>query len=387
VLAGCAGPDVPPARVSASAGAAAPSVADVRALLETRARAVLAGDPTAVRSTEVAGAVSPVRDRATSLPFTAWSYDDVEAGPPAEGLVRVEARLVYRFPGDPADVAVPVVLALRLGDAGWRVASERVAGDRPEPWELDDPVAVSRPGALVIGIGAASASAARIADAASDAVGDVSSAVGNAWGEPLSARGVVVVLVPSSDLLARGLGRGIDDLEGVGAVTAAAGATVRGQEQPVRIWVSADVAGRLDDRGLRVLMRHESVHVAAGSVLAPGAPAWLVEGVAEEIGYGEDVPLRIAAGPFLGRVAADGAPASLPTADDLVGSDLAVGYGGAHVAADLVADRHGLPALLRLYALVRDGSTTVDAALRVDTGRGLQGFTEAWRARARELAR
>jgi hypothetical protein len=98
------------------------------------------------------------------------------------------------------------------------------------------------------------------------------------------------------------------------------------------------------------------------------------------------VPLEVAARPFLRRVAAQGPPAALPVSADLAGPDLVVGYGGAHVAADLIVARDGLPSLLRLYTLVRDGGTGIDAALRDVTGEGIGAFTAAWRARAQELA-
>jgi hypothetical protein len=347
-----------------------PSAPQLTALLESRAAAVLSGSSGAVAATEVVGAVSPVRTAATSLPLAQWSYADPVVVGSRDGLVAVRAALTYRLEADAGPVTVPVRLGLRSDGARWLVASETTDGSGSALWELGDLRSEPAAGVLVVAVGGSPEQAQALAGEAARA----QRAVAGLWpsADPGSP---VLVVVPGTDDVARGLGRDAASLDGVGAVT------VTGK----RVWVARSVLEGLTPEERQVLLRHELLHAASGTPGRSGIPLWLSEGVAEQAGW-----LAVDAGPevwardLAEAVARDGVTRGLPSDGSFSGGGMRAAYAGAHLAADLI-DGAGPGSAREVLRRTLDGDD-VDVALRAVTGEGLDGLVARWRERAGSLA-
>ena len=144
------------------------------------------------------------------------------------------------------------------------------------------------------------------------------------------------------------------------------------------------VFARLGTLGRRVVLAHEVTHVASRAASGAAVPTWLVEGLADWIGYrGLDVPLSVSARELQADVRAGRLPDHLPTDAAYDGSDprLAQTYEQSWRAVSLIAYRFGPDALLRLYRdLGRDGRAgALDRVLHRDLGLSLAGLTQSWR--------
>ncbi|HTY73169.1 MAG TPA: hypothetical protein VMI11_12205 [Actinomycetes bacterium] len=164
-----------------------------------------------------------------------------------------------------------------------------------------------------------------------------------------------------------------------------------------RVYPNPGVWARLDALGRRVVVTHETTHVAAQAAARPGPPTWLSEGVADEVGFaGTGVPERVLAQAGLAAAARTGPPARLPSAAAFSGADPRVGavaYADADVAVRLLVRTYGTAGLRRFFrdvtAEVRSGTAPGVATARVmrrDLGTSLAAFTAAWRAELRRLA-
>jgi hypothetical protein len=207
------------------------------------------------------------------------------------------------------------------------------------------------------------------------------------WGDGWARR--VVVEAPGSLAgMAALLDASPTAYEGIAAVTTA---ELRGSATAVpadRVVVNPEAFGELSPLGRRVVLTHETTHVATRAATTSGTPLWLSEGLADWIGYRGtgQTPKEVA--PELSRdVAAGRLPDALPSDADFgtTANGLAQSYEGAWLACRLIADRWGDAKLLALYRAAGDGATA-DAAMRRTLGIGLEDFTARWRAYAeREL--
>ncbi len=387
----------PGVRSTAAAPSPTPAAADaaardraVASLLADRAGAVVHRDATAYASTQVRGARVPAFDRLAVLPVARWSYavDSVEQAPGAQNPA-LRVTVSYRLDLDRVDALVHERLTLVRAGAGWKVRTESTDGARKQPWDLGRLTVVRGRSSLVIGIGAVGRSVLRAYATSEDSVvPDVTAVWGRGW-----ACQVVVVVPPTSAILAKALGRASGSLAEVAAVTMAEDGgdrdgPVRGAD---RVWTNTPLLATLNALGRRIVLRHETTHVATGAASTRSTPLWLEEGIAELVGYrGSGIPTSVALGDLLTAQRGRRAPARLPADADFSGPRAAVAYETAHLACLTLVDEVGIAGLVRIYRLTAAGSGTpeadVEVALREVTGTGVSALDARWVARVRSLA-
>lgn len=367
----------------------------VRALLDTQAAAVHAGDAERYLShvDPAAPRYRAAQQRAFrnlgALPLAEWSYE-ITGLRLDGGRAAAEVRLRHRLRGyDRAPRTSVEKLDLVRRDGRWYVAGER-RGSARQLWEQGRVTTVRGSRSLVLSTLADRKVLRGVARAADRAVPAVSAAWPRPWPERL------VVLVPAS---VRGmgelLGASADAYAGIAAVTSSQSAGRRasgggpGRAAPAdRVVVNPEAYGLLSREGRQVVMTHETTHVAARSHTTAATPLWLSEGLADWFGYrGTGRPARQAAPELARAVYAERIPRALPTDEDF-GFDngaavLARAYEGSWLACRMIAERWGERALMTLYTAVGrhadGGPKTTDRALRAVLGVGTREFTAQWR--------
>ncbi|PJE98564.1 hypothetical protein CUT44_07705 [Streptomyces carminius] len=399
LLTGCGGP----------AGRDAPH-APLQALLDRQAEAVLAGDRAAYLAT-----VDPLADRYRAaqrtvfgnlarLPLSQWSYRVTAVGDDAFPLpgrgggarrIAVRAELSYRVEGyDTAPVRAEENLTLTERQDRWYVSSERDGTE--QLWEQGRMTVVRGERSLVLGVGRPGEGLRALAADADRAV----PAVAARWPRDWSRR--VLVEAPASvEGMAALLGGDPDSYRGIAAVTTGeAGGPGRDAKPAERIVVNPRAYGVLGERGRRIVMTHETTHVATRRYTTAATPMWLSEGFADWVAYhGTGRPPTLVA-PRLTEAARRGElPEELPADEDFGfagdGGRLARAYEGGWLACRMVAERWGEGKLTELYLRTgRNGppgdgdggearKRAVDAALREVLGTDLAGFTAHWRDHVR----
>ena len=176
------------------------------------------------------------------------------------------------------------------------------------------------------------------------AVPVVTSVVGTGWDRR------VVALVPSDRAKAGELVGGRPDLTRIAALAT----SFQGGGSPGvnRIVIAPGTFNRLTEQGRRVVLTHELTHVATGGARDGRTPMWLIEGLADYVGY-KHAPFnpRSAARELRDEVVKGRLPAALPGRADFDSSSgrLAQAYEEAWLACRMVAERYGEATLLRLY--------------------------------------
>jgi hypothetical protein len=389
-------------------------LAALDAVLAQRARAVLARDATAWMATvDPSQTAFAKRQRAqfanlAELPLSRWRYTVVgtdnalsearrTALGPSAWVAQVDLR--YRFgSADRVDVHSTQYLTLVERAGSWLVASDRDGHTATEIWDLGPLSVVKGKSSVVIGLtGAAGLSGyAAQADAA---VTRVSGIWGTAWPRR------VVVLVPRTQAqMATLLDRSPASLTQIAAVTtgeliAAEGAPAGGADQ---IIVNPAGFAKLGSLGRRVVMTHETTHVAVRASTPRQVSIWLSEGFADYIGYsGLDLPRTEVAADVLGLVRRGTGPQHLPGAVDFDAAQSTIGpsYSGSWLACELIADRYGQAKLIAFYRAAA-GATPIKgvtatalpdvataAAFRAVLGVTQAGFTKTWLAYLTTLSR
>ena len=371
--------------------------AAVRSLLAARGTAVLHHDRAAFLATVDPRAGAFLRRQAALLdalapvPLASWSYE-LDAGQrPVGARWAADVTLRYRLAGFDR---VPALRRQHLTfvERGGRpyVASDEDPGHRADRdlWDTG-PVAVAR-GArvLVLARPGPSGPLAALAAEADRAVRRVTGVWGPGWAER------VVLVVPQTQRELARLVPGAGDLSQVAALeTAELDRPGRGSH-PVgdRVLINPPVFARLGALGRRVVLTHEITHVASRAVTGAAVPTWLVEGLADYVGYqGVDVPLAVTARELRRDVRAGRLPSRLPPDAAYDGADprLAQTYEKSWRAVSLLASRYGQGPLLRFYRRVGQGTGpgVVDSELRAELGTSLSAFTAAWRAQLLEELR
>ncbi len=368
----------------------------VRAVLATRARAVLRHDQAAFLSTvdpAAAGftaAQTRVFGNLRRLPLTSWSYRLRSTGTfPVAGRDQLAAdvEVDYALRGyDAAPVSFEAYLTMVRRSGHWYLSSQTdgaAAGKRTDvqPWDQGPLTVVTGARSLVVGQGSATALRG-YADLADAAVPVVSRAWPGGW-----ARRAIIEVPGSQADMAALLGAPATAYQDIAAVTTAelrGGGTAPAD----RVIVNPRAFGQLSALGRRVVLTHELTHVATRTATTSTTPLWLSEGFADWAGYTDAglTPGQIA--PELRRdVRAGGAPRTLPADGDFATTAprLAQAYEGGWLACRMVAGTWGHASLVALYrAAGREG---VDNALRDTLGLTQARFTARWRAYvAEELA-
>jgi hypothetical protein len=208
------------------------------------------------------------------------------------------------------------------------------------------------------------------------------------WGRSWSQR--VVVLAPNSaSELGKLLGDSAGDLRQIAAVATAALVETGHDARPVgdRVIVNPDnYAGHLSAKGRQVVITHELTHVASRAATGRLVPDWLIEGLADYVGFRETgVPPTIAAHALKVYLDAGHSVPGLPqdTAYDGSNKQLSMSYDESWLACRFIAEHWGQSALVRLYRAV---GATKAGSQRAATESGLHDvlhislatFTREW---------
>ncbi|MDT4938435.1 MAG: hypothetical protein QOG80_2106 [Pseudonocardiales bacterium] len=388
---------------SSTGSSAAPSLAQVRALLGRHAQAVLGHSAAAfLADVDTATAAGTFRGRQRAeiaalagMPLAEWAYAVV--APVTDGKATATASTRY---GAPA-LIVHLELTFRLRpaeptptthDLDWtfvrRAGRILVAGDDDMaglggaswrgPWDFGPIVAREGATSLVLAHPDQSAALPSLGAAAEAAVSEVTSVIGAGW-----ARRVTVV-VPSSNAE-------FDALAGGGPYTDVAAVTVfgggGGTAGAAWVVVRADQLARLSATGERIVLAHEVTHVAMAAATTPISPRWLIEGFAEYVGnLGTGQPVGVAAGELAAAVRRGTLPSTLPsdTAFDATGSELARVYEESWLACRYLAARVGAKGLVAFYGEVGRSGAPNDTAtadvLASTLHESLPVFLMKWRA-------
>jgi hypothetical protein len=375
----------------------------VRALLDVRAAAIRDRDKVAWLSTvdpsnmELLERQGAVFDALAEVPLSDWTYRlDADSSRPASldldekrgpGWWAPAVTLSYRITGydDMPTIEPQRFTFVPRGDS-WFIAADddfaAVGRDTTRGlWDSGRVVVVRGRSCIVLGHPTSRSLMRRIATSIDAAIPRVTAV----WGESWSQR--VVALVPSTqEELGRIVG-GSGDYSQIAAVATAELRDAGSGYHPVgdRIVINPPTFAKLGSLGRRVVLTHEVTHVASRAASGPEAPAWLVEGLADYIGYrGVRVPYSASASELRSAVRRGHVPDALPTEDDFDGNnkDLAQVYEEAWLAVTLIAEQHGRDGLLRFYREVGRANarpTAVDDAFRRLWGTSLAEFTEQWR--------
>ncbi|MFE0273415.1 hypothetical protein ACFWZY_15010 [Streptomyces sp. NPDC058992] len=364
----------------------------VQRTLDARAAAVLrhdeagylaALDPSA-RQLKAAGRAEFAN--LTEMPLSSWEYLLTGVRRAGDRAV-ADAELRYRLDGyDPSPVTAARRLELAERNGRWYITADRPGrGGGQQLWQQGDVEVVRGTHSLVLGVGQEPARLRRIAADADRAVPAVTAAWGGAWA------GRVVVVVPASlDAMGRLLGAPAEEYRGVAAVTtgsAAAPGRGGGPASADRVTVNPEAYGLLGELGRRVVLTHETAHVATRAHTSAATPLWLSEGFADWAAYrgsGQD-PRRTA--PELRRSVVRGdLPTALPAdADFRFGGDsraLGRAYEGGWLACELIADRWGeerLRAFYRTVGAAGGREAAVESAFDKVLGTSPERFTADWR--------
>ncbi|MFI0911066.1 hypothetical protein [Streptomyces abikoensis] len=342
-----------------------PDEASVRRLLDRWAAAVRQRDEAAYLAV-----IDPAADgyraerrlvfaNLAAVPLASWEYRLVRL---ARGGV-AEAELRYRLAGhDAAPVTAPLRLTLTRQDGRWYVAGQEARHPAGQLWEQGRVTAVRGGRSLVLGVGQDEGLLRAVAGLADAAVPAVDAAWGGRWARH------VVVEVPAS-------------LERMGALLETPAANYRGMAAVAtgdRVVVNPEAYGELADFGRRIVLTHETTHVATRGVTTAATPKWLSEGFADWAAYrGTDRTAREAAPELAASVDAGDLPSGLPTDGDFAftgeAGRLARAYEGGWLACRMIAEGWGEGALRAFYREGRDGFRGV-------LGIGPEDFTARWRS-------
>jgi hypothetical protein len=292
-----------------------------------------------------------------------------------------EAVLRWQLRGEAAPAEHTVWLTMVMEGQHIRLAGTTdIPGSREPPappplWWLE-PVGVERTPkatALVSKTLDARERWARSANAAATKIRPHVAGVVRGWS------GSLVLEVPGSLATFRQVvgapGGSVDD---IAAVTRAVGPDP--STAPIHIVVNPVASGKLTPLGLSVLLAHEATHAATHSVDSP-APAWVVEGLADNVAYSAYPDARrAAAAPLVAQVRAGRVPRGLPADDQLRASEDGVGlaYTEAWLACRYVTERYSPRQLNRLYRQLDRGST-LDQAARSVLNVSAATFVADWR--------
>jgi hypothetical protein len=348
----------------------------VRAVLGQRAEAVLHHDEKAwladidPKAEEFLSAQRTVFASLAQVDFASWRYELVGRDYDRPDLAdtydvpyHLPAILLhYAIKGyDQGPVARPQALTFVQRGHRWLIASDSDADkDLPEtghadPW--DRRAMVAREGEHVLVLADATdkgrlGALVRVSDAA---VRQVARMWPTGW-----RRKVVVVAVRDQRLVETYFRTALQSSDKVAAIAVPAFDTVPGWTQDDATTydqkASAKVRSRVilnpryfqpTDRDNAQLLTHEVTHVATQARTWPGAPTWLLEGIADYTAYRDLRPFAVTLPKSL-RAQVDAGSVELPTYD-FYQHDVSAHYLAGFLACAFVSDRYGESTLRRWY--------------------------------------
>lgn len=198
-----------------------------------------------------------------------------------------------------------------------------------------------------------------------------------------------VVWLPADPALFRRWTNGRDESLAVSAVTV--GPVRDGRAVGAdRVVVNPRVWSNLVPEGRRVVLAHETTHLALRRDLDGERPIVLEEGFCDYVAYGRTTLVESAiAAPLVRRIREVGMPGRLPVAADFRGAQRQAAYGAAWLVCRVVAERAGPAALVTFVRAARGRELDeggVLAPLRATIGWDLAGLEAAWRRRVAAMA-
>ncbi|MFF3321909.1 hypothetical protein [Streptomyces sp. NPDC002889] len=326
-------------------------------------------------------------DHLADVPLGSWEYR-VKGVRHRGARAVADTELRYRIAGyDSAPVTTSRTLELSERDGRWYVTGDRAGtGSSQLLWQQGEVQVVRGSRSLVLGVGQDGKRLRALAAAADRAVPVVSRAWPSTW------PGRVVVLVPSSvEAMGRLLGVPAAGYRGIAAVTTGESAPA-GRSSADRVIVNPDAYGVLSEFGRRIVLTHETTHVATRAHTSAATPMWLSEGFADWVAYrGSGRTAGETASELQTAVRAGEVPVALPDDEDFAfGGDtnaLARAYEGGWLACELIAERWGEEQLTAFYRSVGEGEhrdVAVERALGEVLGTTPAEFTSLWRDYLRE---
>jgi hypothetical protein len=395
----------PPAQDdSGTPSAGVRSAGAVADLLRRRARAVLSRDEASFMAT-----VDPKADPAFraaqralfgnvgTVPLRVWEYlldpnDAMNLTPPpevpgADELWAPRVDLRYALAGvDVVPTSRPMGYLFDRRGREWFLASDTALDSFGRetwrgPWDFGPCRVIALRSGMVLAHPGHDALAHRVAAELDAAVADVAEVWGTGWSQR------VAVVLPQSELEMQAMVGPEFSVSAIAAVAIADRIDQRTHAaEGQRVVLNQDTADRLSESALRVVLRHETTHVAARGVTVDGAPMWLLEGFADYVGYRRSgIPFDQAAADLVELVRTGGPPDELPSdADFHAGAaQLDLAYQEAWTATLYLAGRIGEPRLVQLYrrvaSLAHPTWPQVDDALRAVAGVDHIQLTNGWR--------
>lgn len=263
----------------------------------------------------------------------------------------------------------------------WLLASDSDFGaPPPQVWQQGPLHVVRGARSLVIAQSQTASLAQAVADEVDRDVPAVTAIWGDAWPKQAA------VLLPSTTAELGALVGESGDLSQIAAVeTSEVGIDPAGA---ARIAINPTPYTSLSALGRQVVLTHELTHVASRDATTSSSPLWLVEGLADDVGFSRTgLSARTIAAELRTRVLAGYAPTALP-ADGEFRSDaanLTSAYELSWLACRLIVSKIGESGLVGLYRDVgrpadpgADESAAVAAALQGRLHETTAQFTSEW---------
>src|SRR5436190_2168826 len=332
------------------------------------------------------------------VPFASWTYTvDAANEAPTDGsqFLRYAASvwlphvvLHYALSGfDRAPTSLDLYYTFVQRGSRWYLASDSDDANLAfesarDIWDFGPVTVVRGKSALVLGHPNSRVSLGALAAEVDRDVPRVSAVWGHGWSQH------VVVLAPNtaselSKLLADG-----GDLSQIAAVATAELIESSHQARPVgdRVLINPVNYLRLNSKGRQVVIAHEITHVASRTQTGALLPDWLIEGLADYVGYLKvDAPPTIAAHALKVWIGAGHRLASLPSDGDYDGANkhLALAYDESWLACRYIAGHWGASTLVRLYRTVGHATSgtqasATEAGVRAVLHESLATFTRQW---------
>jgi hypothetical protein len=308
------------------------------------------------------------QDALAGVPFRTLRVRLAETSRPtaervASGQFTARAVVEYRLAVDDVLVGRTARATFRLTPRGPQLVA--LTGSGQDLWD-HEPVDAARSGQVLVLGRRGDARLQPLADVAERARAEVA----DFWSAPWPR--TVVVVLPSSPKLLDPLVETRQGSEQV-AVTlwrAAKHGTV------IRVMFNPEVYDQMPALAREIVARHEITHVAQDALPRGDVPVWLVEGIAEYVGYrGTGFSDAWIGRELLADVRVSGPPLSWPTdasfALDGSAESRAIAYQQGWSFCRMVADRYGEDTLVPFYAAVARGSGSADERLDRAAGRVL----------------
>jgi hypothetical protein len=334
------------------------------------------GSTVAERTALAAGHQMGVRDVSFQyIDTTALTAADIKQF--GSGAWAAEVSTTYRLPFDPGPTEMTIAMVFRAANGSASIVSIGGHGDRSALW-LDSPTSISiKPRLVVIDTVPSSLGYfVGLGDFALKAVAKVLPG----W------RGTLVIEVPQSqDQLDDVLQTPSQQLADIAAVTTSADGTLT-NGSPIHVFANPNVFDTMTELGARVVMSHESTHVATKGPLTT-MPTWMLEGFADFVALDHaGIPVQTAAHQIIARMATQGVPTHLPTSADLAptAGGLGATYEEAWLAWRYLGLTYGEQKAVAFYDAVSKGSKVPQAFASV-LGTTEGAFVQGWRANLRQL--